>query len=89
MFINAVTCAIVLFGKIVQRLVFGDLRIVEIINFREKLCNYFLYKCIFMFGVIKVQTAEDVILLLGWFGVLGFLQIFVQFSKDRLEYVST
>lgn len=69
-------------------MVFGDLRILEIINFREKVCNYFLYKCIFMFGIIKVQTAEDVILLLGWFGVLGFLQIFVQFSKDRLEYVS-
>lgn len=41
-----------------------------------------------MFGVIKVQTPEDVMLLLGWFGLLGFLQIFVQFSKDRLEYVS-
>lgn len=87
-FINAVGCVIILFGKMLQRIVFGDLRSVEVLNFREKLCNYFLYKFIFMFGVIKVQTAEDVMLLLGWFGILGFLQIFVQFSKDRLEYVS-
>lgn len=71
----------------IQIIVFGDLRTIEIHIFREKLCNYFLYKCIFMFGVIKVQTTEDVIFLLGWFGILGFLQIFVQFSKDRLEYV--
>lgn len=40
-----------------------------------------------MFGVIKVQTTEEVIFLLGWFGLLGFQQVFVQFSKDRLEYV--
>lgn len=87
-FINAIICTVVLFGKSIQRIVFGDLRAVEINNFREKLCNYFLYKCIFMFGVIKVQTTEEVIFLLGWFGLLGFQQVFVQFSKDRLEYVS-
>ena len=78
----------ILFGKMIQRLIFGNLRSVEVVNFREKLCNYFLYKFIFMFGVIKVQTPEDVMLLLGWFGLLGFLQVFVQFSKDRLEYVN-
>lgn len=88
-FINTVGCAVILFGKAIQRLVFGSLRSVEVLNFREKLCNYFLYKFIFMFGVIKVQTPEDVMLLLGWFGLLGFLQIFVQFSKDRLEYMVT
>lgn len=88
-FINTIGCAMILFGKMIQRLIFGNLRSVEVLNFREKLCNYLLYKFIFMFGVIKVQTPEDVMLLLGWFGLLGFLQIFVQFSKDRLEYMVT
>ena len=46
------------------------------------------YMFIFIFGVMNVQTMEEVVLWCAWFTILGFLHLLSQLSKDRFEYVS-
>lgn len=55
---------------------------------KDKFWNFLFYKFIFVFGVMNVQTMEEVVWWVGWFTVLGFFQLLTQLSKDRFEYVS-
>jgi len=55
---------------------------------KDRFWNFLFYKFIFVFGVMNVQTMEEVVWWVGWFTVLGFFQLLTQLSKDRFEYVS-
>lgn len=81
-------CWLILIGRCVQKLVFGELRVSEQQNLRDKFWNFVFYKFIFVFGVINVQYIDEVLLWCSWFGFLGFLYLLSHLSKDRFEYVS-
>ena len=57
-------------------------------HLKDKFWNFLFYKFIFVFGVMNVQTMEEVVLWVAWFTVLGFFHLLTQLSKDRFEYVS-
>lgn len=57
-------------------------------HLKDKFWNFIFYKFIFIFGVLNVQTVEEVVLWCLWFAVLIFLHLMVQLCKDRFEYVS-
>jgi autocrine motility factor receptor len=81
-------CCLILLGKFIQKLVFGELRVSEQQHIKDKFWNFVFYKFIFVFGVINVQYMDEVVLWCSWFSVLGFLHLLAQLCKDRFEYVS-
>lgn len=86
--INMAYCCLILLGKSIQKVVFGELRISEQQHMKDKFWNFIFYKFIFVFGVVNVQYLHEVILWVSWFSVLGFLHLMSQLSKDRFEYLS-
>lgn len=86
--INMAYCCLILLGKSIQKVVFGELRISEQQHMKDKFWNFIFYKFIFVFGVVNVQYLHEVILWVSWFSVLGFLHLLSQLSKDRFEYLS-
>ncbi|KAE8608216.1 hypothetical protein XENTR_v10011432 [Xenopus tropicalis] len=57
-------------------------------HLKDKFWNFIFYKFIFIFGVLNVQTVEEVVLWFLWFAGLLFLHLMVQLCKDRFEYLS-
>ncbi|CAH1977669.1 unnamed protein product [Acanthoscelides obtectus] len=86
--INMAFCWLILLGRAVQKLVFGELRVSEQQQLRDKFWNFVFYKFIFVFGIINVQYIDEVLLWCSWFSLLGFLNLLSQLSKDRFEYLS-
>lgn len=86
--INMAFCLFILLGRAVQKLVFGELRVSEQQQLRDKFWNFVFYKFIFIFGIINVQYIDEVLLWCSWFSLLGFLHLLSQLSKDRFEYLS-
>jgi len=87
--VNMAYCCLILLGTTIQRLVFGDLRVSEQQHVKDKFWNYIFYKFIFVFGIINVQSFDEIFMWCAWFSVLGFLHLLAQLGKDRFEYVST
>ncbi|XP_075432999.1 E3 ubiquitin-protein ligase AMFR isoform X2 [Ascaphus truei] len=77
-----------LVAKVIQYVVFGPLRVSERQHLKDKFWNFIFYKFIFIFGVLNVQTVEEVVLWFLWFAGLVFLHLMVQLCKDRFEYLS-
>ncbi|XP_053344147.1 autocrine motility factor receptor a [Clarias gariepinus] len=86
--VNTACCVLMLIAKVIQCIVFGPLRVSEKRHLKDKFWNFIFYKFIFIFGVLNVQTVEEVVLWCLWFAVLIFLHLMVQLCKDRFEYLS-
>lgn len=86
--INMAYCCLILVGKVIQTLVFGELRVSEQQHIKDKFWNFIFYKFIFIFGVMNVQFMGEVVLWCSWFTILGFLHLLAQLCKDRFEYLS-
>lgn len=86
--INMVCCCLILIGKTIQNMVFGELRVSEREHLREKFWNFVFYKFIFIFGVMNVHSLDDLLMWCAWFSLLGFLHLLAQICKDRFEYLS-
>ncbi|XP_043463137.1 E3 ubiquitin-protein ligase AMFR-like isoform X1 [Leptopilina heterotoma] len=86
--INMAYCVLILLGKSIQKLVFGELRVSERQHLKDKFWNFIFYKFIFVFGVLNVQYMDEVVLWCAWFTALGFLSLLSQLCKDRFEYLS-
>ncbi|CAG5122463.1 unnamed protein product [Candidula unifasciata] len=86
--VNSCYCLLILVGKLIQSIVFGELRVIEQQHLKDKFWNFVFYKFIFIFGVMNVQSMDEVVLWVAWFSGLGFLHLLTQLSKDRSEYLS-
>ncbi|XP_040471069.1 E3 ubiquitin-protein ligase AMFR [Falco naumanni] len=86
--VNTACCILVLVAGVIQRVVFGPLRVSERQHLKDKFWNLIFYKFIFIFGVLNVQTVEEVVMWCLWFSGLVFLHLMVQLCKDRFEYLS-
>ncbi|XP_034435788.1 E3 ubiquitin-protein ligase AMFR-like isoform X2 [Hippoglossus hippoglossus] len=86
--VNTFCCSLMLFAKMIQYVVFGPLRVSEKQHLKDKFWNFIFYKFIFIFGVLNVQTVEEVVMWCLWFSALVFLHLMVQLCKDRFEYLS-
>ncbi|XP_060923813.1 E3 ubiquitin-protein ligase AMFR-like isoform X2 [Limanda limanda] len=86
--VNTFCCSLMLFAKMLQYVVFGPLRVSEKQHLKDKFWNFIFYKFIFIFGVLNVQTVEEVVMWCLWFSALVFLHLMVQLCKDRFEYLS-
>uniref|UniRef100_A0A4W5PUA8 E3 ubiquitin-protein ligase AMFR n=1 Tax=Hucho hucho TaxID=62062 RepID=A0A4W5PUA8_9TELE len=86
--VNTACCSLMLIAKMIQCMVFGPLRVSEKQHLKDKFWNFIFYKFIFIFGVLNVQTVEEVVMWCLWFSALVFLHLMVQLCKDRFEYLS-
>ncbi|MBN3290659.1 AMFR ligase, partial [Polypterus senegalus] len=86
--VNTACCCLMLIARMIQHMVFGPLRVSETQHLKDKFWNFIFYKFIFIFGVLNVQTVEEVVMWCLWFAVLVFLHLMVQLCKDRFEYLS-
>ncbi|XP_063169304.1 E3 ubiquitin-protein ligase AMFR [Candoia aspera] len=86
--VNTACCILMLIAKLIQTIVFGPLRVSERQHLKDKFWNFIFYKFIFIFGVLNVQTVEEVVMWCLWFSGLVFLHLMVQLCKDRFEYLS-
>ncbi|KAM7423849.1 hypothetical protein PAMA_000286 [Pampus argenteus] len=86
--VNTFCCSLMLIAKMIQYVVFGSLRVSEKQHLKDKFWNFIFYKFIFIFGVLNVQTVEEVVMWCLWFSALVFLHLMVQLCKDRFEYLS-
>uniref|UniRef100_A0A8C8E5A6 E3 ubiquitin-protein ligase AMFR n=1 Tax=Otus sunia TaxID=257818 RepID=A0A8C8E5A6_9STRI len=86
--VNTACCFLMLVAKLIQYMVFGPLRVSERQHLKDKFWNLIFYKFIFIFGVLNVQTVEEVVMWCLWFSGLVFLHLMVQLCKDRFEYLS-
>ena len=86
--INMSYCLLILFGKLIQKLVFGDLRSSEQQLLRDKFWNFLLYKFIFVFSVINVQHMNELLLWCAWFSVLGFMFLLTNLCKARYRFLA-
>lgn len=85
--VNMVYCGFFLIGKVIQRVVFGDLRPVELQHIKDKFWNFIFYKFIFIFGVLNAQLMNKVMLWCAWFTIIGFFQLFSQLCCDRFHHL--
>uniref|UniRef100_A0A8D3DYC5 E3 ubiquitin-protein ligase AMFR n=1 Tax=Scophthalmus maximus TaxID=52904 RepID=A0A8D3DYC5_SCOMX len=86
--VNTFCCSLMLIAKTIQYVMFGPLRVSEKQHLKDKFWNFIFYKFIFIFGVLNVQTIEEVVMWCLWFSGLIFLHLMVQLCKDRFEYLS-
>ncbi|XP_058011008.1 E3 ubiquitin-protein ligase AMFR [Ahaetulla prasina] len=86
--VNTACCILMLIAKLIQTIVFGPLRVSERQHLKDKFWNFIFYKFIFIFGVLNVQTVDEVVMWCLWFSGLVFLHLMVQLCKDRFEYLS-
>ncbi|XP_054026019.1 E3 ubiquitin-protein ligase AMFR [Dryobates pubescens] len=86
--VNTACCFLMLVAKLIQCVVFGPLRVIERQHLKDKFWNFIFYKFIFIFGVLNVQTVEEVVMWCLWFSGLVFLHLMVHLCKDRFEYLS-
>ncbi|KAG8190257.1 hypothetical protein JTE90_001341 [Oedothorax gibbosus] len=86
--VNMIYCVMILVGKCIQKIVFGDLRVIEIQHIKDKFWNFVFYKFIFIFGVMNVQYMDEVILWCSWFSFVGAFHLLSTLCRDRFEYLS-
>lgn len=86
--INSCYCFLILFGKIIQSIIFGKLRALENQHIKDQFWNFLFLKFIFIFGVLNLENLNEVVFWCVWFSVIGFLSIHCQICKDRFEYVN-
>lgn len=86
--VNMAACILLLFALSVTRIVFGELRSQELNSAKDKFWNFVFYKFIFVFGVINVQKAPEVMAWAAWFSILSFLVVMTKISKLRFDHLS-
>jgi len=86
--INSLFTLLVLFGKLIQYIFFGQLREIESRNFNDRLMTYVISKLIFIFAAKEPELGP--LLVWGfWFSILCCLKLFSLLSRDRFEYLNT
>uniref|UniRef100_H2Y5L2 RING-type domain-containing protein n=1 Tax=Ciona savignyi TaxID=51511 RepID=H2Y5L2_CIOSA len=86
--VNATYCLLAIIVQIIQKIVFGKLRSIEYQHMRDKFWNFVFYKFIFIFGVMNVQSLNEVLVWMSWFTCIAFLLLLTKLCKDRFEYLS-
>ena len=59
--VNTAYCLLILMGKLIQHLIFGELRVAEAQHLKDRFWNFVFYKFIFIFGVLNVQHLGEVL----------------------------
>jgi hypothetical protein len=86
-------CLLVLIGNWLQKQVFGELRVSELQNFKDKFWNLVFYKFIFIFGRLHqfIKTAYVICsyIIIIHFNLFVYIQALLMFKPWKVLLVST
>lgn len=85
---NTYCCAIVIAHRIIQYLVFGELRSIEDQHFKETFLDYFLHKSFFVCFILDAKTYDERSPWAIWFTLLGSILLLSKLCTLRFEYLS-
>uniref|UniRef100_A0A1I7VSA3 CUE domain-containing protein n=1 Tax=Loa loa TaxID=7209 RepID=A0A1I7VSA3_LOALO len=86
-FIN-MFCAILAFiAKLATHATVGKLGTQESVLLRDRLCNFLLYKAVFLFGVLNSVVHEEVIAWVLWFALLASVAALQSIIAYKLKYL--
>ncbi|VBB33486.1 unnamed protein product [Acanthocheilonema viteae] len=86
-FINMFCAFLALIAKLVTHAAVGKLGAQESVLLRERLCNFLLYKAVFLFGVLNSVVHEEVIAWVLWFALLASVAALQSIIAYKLKYV--
>lgn len=86
--VNMTICCLVLIGRAIIKVVFGELWPMENQHMYDRMLNFLLFKVIFI-GAVMDPVWRYILRLSMWIGVLGFMRIFSLLSRDRLDNLAT
>jgi len=78
-----------LFGKLVQHIFFGRLRVEESKKVSERVLNFILLKVVFTSAILDLLSWTELMVYITWFSVLGFLKVFTLLARDRFAFLHT
>ncbi|VDK54985.1 unnamed protein product [Anisakis simplex] len=87
--INTICSFTAIFCKVLVYLAFGDLAVHESTILRDRLCNWLLYKVLFLFGVLNSTVVEELVAWIIWFAILTVFAVLQLVAVQKLEYVSS
>uniref|UniRef100_A0A915ACK0 Autocrine motility factor receptor n=1 Tax=Parascaris univalens TaxID=6257 RepID=A0A915ACK0_PARUN len=87
--INTICFLTAVVGKILIYLVFRDLTMQEWTMLRDRLCNWLLYKVLFLFGVLNSTLVEELVAWIVWFAVLTEFTVLQFIAVQKLKYFSS
>eukprot|EP00126_Sphaerothecum_destruens_P006201 Sdes_comp19260_c0_seq1m10244 len=85
--VNMVYTLLFIFGKGIQWIVFGKLRVIESQHLYDRLLNFALFKLVFIVFILE-PSLQELFVWTAWFSIIGFLRIFSMLSRDRFEYLT-
>uniref|UniRef100_A0A915PX86 CUE domain-containing protein n=1 Tax=Setaria digitata TaxID=48799 RepID=A0A915PX86_9BILA len=81
-------CAVLaLISKLATHATVGKLGAQESVLLRDRLCNFLLYKAVFLFGVLNSVVHEEVIAWILWFALLASVAALQSIVAYRLKYL--
>ncbi|KAM3722101.1 E3 ubiquitin-protein ligase AMFR [Dirofilaria immitis] len=86
-FINMFCAILALFAKLATYATVGKLGAQESILLRDRLCNFLLYKAVFLFGVLNSVVHEEVIAWILWFALLASVAALQSIIAYKLKYL--
>ncbi|KAL1503646.1 hypothetical protein AB1Y20_012120 [Prymnesium parvum] len=85
--VNLVVGLLISFTRLVQWLVFGRLRMVELTRLWERLINYTMGQLVVLGAVVEPDLAE-LLVWLAFAALVGFFGLYSGLCRDRLDYLS-
>ncbi|VIO95443.1 CUE domain containing protein [Brugia malayi] len=86
-FINMFCAVLALIAKLATYATIGKLGVQESGLLRDRLCNFFLYKAVFLFGVLNSVVHEEVIAWVLWFALLASVAALQSIIAYKLKYL--
>ncbi|VDK88629.1 unnamed protein product, partial [Onchocerca ochengi] len=86
-FINMFCAVLALFAKLATHATVGKLGMQESALLRDRLCNFLLYKAVFLFGVLNSAVHEEVIAWVLWFALLASVAALQSIIAYKLKYL--
>ncbi|VDM91464.1 unnamed protein product [Litomosoides sigmodontis] len=86
-FINMFCATLALIAKLVTHMTVGKLGVQESVLLRDRLCNFLLYKAVFLFGVLNSVVHEEIIAWILWFALLASVAALQSIIAYKLKYL--
>uniref|UniRef100_A0A0N5AHV8 CUE domain-containing protein n=1 Tax=Syphacia muris TaxID=451379 RepID=A0A0N5AHV8_9BILA len=87
--LNSVCASLAILAKAAVHFTFGQLGAQESELLRDRLCNFLLYKAVFLFGVLNNMLFDEVILWILWFTFVSMFTLLQILTMHRFKYFTS
>ncbi|VDD85774.1 unnamed protein product [Enterobius vermicularis] len=87
--LNTVCASLAILAKAAVYFTFGQLGAQESELLRDRLCNFLLYKAVFVFGVLSSILLDEMVLWILWFTFISMLTLLQILTMHRFKYFTS